>query len=432
MRILEKTKFISVLLLIIVIQFAFISVPKAYAATSPSLGTAATYSILSGTTVTNTGSTTISGSVGISPTGGGGATGFTTVTLGGSLHDSDTAAANAQTDKNAAYTALASQDCVTDYGGGRKDLAGETLVPGVYCVAGGFDLTGTLTLNGDADDVWIFKSGGDLILNGGTAVKVLFTGGGNSCNVWWRVVSTATFDADSTLVGNILADTSITFAAGASLDGRALARTAEVTLSSNSITGPTCGVGSGAGVGISGVAAVAAASSSSSSGGSSGVFSPICPALASTIVAPFVIESRRVSSTSISLSWGPQSGTDLFNIQYGFEHGKWLYNTDVTGFSTTINDLPPNQSIWVQIAGRSNCRVGGYGVSKLIGGTGGTGSPGFPNTGSPLLPNAGIGPDENNIPWYIPAGIIVGISAFLTLLGFPFLIQRKYRFSSKS
>lgn len=100
--------------------------------------------------------------------------------------------------------------------------------------------------------------------------------------------------------------------------------------------------------------------------------------------------------------WGPSSGTNIFNIQYGFEHGKWLYNTDVTGFSTTINNLPPNQPIFVQIAGRNDCRIGGYGVSKLIGG--------------PSLSEAGIGPDENSISWniVIQTGIIaLVLSPFL-------------------
>jgi hypothetical protein len=77
-----------------------------------------------------------------------------------------------------------------------------------------------------------------LVLTGGAPVNVISP----SCNVWWRVVSSATFDAGSSLVGNILADTSITLAAGASLNGKALARTAEVTLSSNAITACTLGV----------------------------------------------------------------------------------------------------------------------------------------------------------------------------------------------
>ena len=214
---------------------------SAFAATSPSLATAATYSILAGSTVTNTGATTISGDVGISPgTVPPNYTGFGTVTLGGTLHDADAAAGTAQGDKNTAYTALASQGCDTDYGGVTTELAGKNLVPGVYCSTSFHLTSGTLTLNGDASGVWIFKSASDLIITGGASAKVVFTGGGLACNVWWRVVSSATFDAGSSLVGNILADTSITFAAGASLNGRALARTAAVALSSNSITGPTC------------------------------------------------------------------------------------------------------------------------------------------------------------------------------------------------
>src|SRR3972149_185838 len=352
MKILNKiTKFVA-LLLIILMQFLFIPVPKARAATSPSLGTAATYSILAGTQVTNTGSTTISGDVGIYPgPDGPGTTGFGTVTLGGAIHDADGAASTAQNDKNAAYSALASQDCVTTYAG-TKDLAGGTLVPGVYC-ADSFHLTGTLTLNGAASDVWIFKSASDLILTGGDAVKVVFTGGGQPCNVWWWVVSTATFDANSSLVGNILADTSITLAAGASLNGRALARTAEVTLSSNSITGPTC-----------------AAAASSTSTSTSNPDSSSCPPISNQVVSPSIIESRRVDADSIFISWGPYSGTDRFNVRYGPTNGNWLYNTDVTGFSTTINALSPNQPIWIQVAARNDCSIGTYGEAKLIGGGG--------------------------------------------------------------
>ncbi|MDP3985784.1 MAG: ice-binding family protein [bacterium] len=221
--------------------FLNLVVPVAHAATSPDLGTAAAYSVLAGSEVTNTGVTTISGDVGISP-GIGAAphfSGFGTVVHGGAMHDADGAALIAQDDKNLAFTALASQDCDTDYGAITKELAGETLVPGVYC-ANSFHVTnGTLTLNGNSSGVWIFKSASDLIITGSSA-EVVFTGGGLSCNTWWRVVSTATLAAGSTFVGNILADTSITLAAGASLDGRALARTAEVTLDNNVISGPTC------------------------------------------------------------------------------------------------------------------------------------------------------------------------------------------------
>lgn len=213
-----------------------------YAATSPSLGAADTYSVLAGSQVTNIGATAISGDVGISP-GIGVAphyTGFGTVTLGGTMHDADAAALAAQGAINTVYTTNLNQACATDYGAVTKELAGETLAPGVYC-ANSFHLSsGTLTLNGGASDVWIFKSASDLIITGGSSAKVVFTGGGLPCNVWWRVASTATFDVNSSFVGNILADTSITLASGVNLNGRALAQTAEVTLSNSSITGPTC------------------------------------------------------------------------------------------------------------------------------------------------------------------------------------------------
>jgi len=241
-----KNSIITVIAVFFVIMtFGFIKPTITLAATSPSLGTASTYSILSGTQVTNTGATVISGDVGISPAGGGGTTGFGTVTLGGTLHNADGPAATAQSDKNIAYASLA-QPCDTTYIGA-KELAGTTLTPGVYCADRFFLSSGTLTLNGDSAGIWIFKSAADLIVTGGAASKVVFIGDGLACNVWWRIVSTATFDAGSSFVGNILADTSITFATGASLDGRALARTAEVTLSGNTISGPTCVVPSSGG-----------------------------------------------------------------------------------------------------------------------------------------------------------------------------------------
>jgi hypothetical protein len=209
----------------------------------PSLGPAGSYSILAGSVVTNTGTTTIAGDVGISP--GIGApphfTGFGTVVLGGTIHDADGAAAAAMAAKDAAYLFL-DQGCTFTYAGAFRELAGNILLPGVHC-ATSFHLTGgTLTLSGAGGDTWIFKSASDLVITGGLASRVLSP----SCNVWWRVVSSASLDANSAFTGNILADTSITLAAGAQLIGRALARTAAVTLSSNLISsGGGCFGGAG-------------------------------------------------------------------------------------------------------------------------------------------------------------------------------------------
>jgi hypothetical protein len=221
-----------------------------YAATSPSLGAADNFSVLAGSEITNIPTSVINRNVGLSPYPGGNYSGLTASEVGGTIFAVDnagpagsvmnpslllTALANA----HAAFNAIASQTCTTTYSGA-KDLVGLSLVPGVYC-ADAFSLTGTLTLAGTANDVWIFKSASSVITTGSTA-NILFDGSGQACNVWWSAVSSASFDTSSKFTGNVLADTSISFASGVTLNGRALARTGAVTLSATTITSTTCAV----------------------------------------------------------------------------------------------------------------------------------------------------------------------------------------------
>ncbi len=91
---------------------------------------------------------------------------------------------------------------------------------------------------------------------------------------------------------------------------------------------------------------------------------------------PTIIKSTRTGPTSIFISWGPYAGIDTFNIRYGPANGNWLYNTNVIGFSTTINDLPSYQPIWIQVAAKNSCFIGIYGESRFVGG------PKLPNTGN--------------------------------------------------
>jgi len=220
------------------------------AAVSPSLGAAASYSVLAGSAVTNGGATTLTGNLGISPGIGSPPhyTGFPPGIVGppGVIHDADVDAAAAQAANTAAFAALIAVPnaaCDVNYGAVAKELAGLTLVPGVYC-ANSFNLNGILTLDDTAaaDGVWIFRSDlSTLATTPGVGAAVVFLNGiGLPCNVWWRVASTATIGAGTAFIGNILALTAITFGTGASLNGRALAQTAEVTLLTNQISGPTC------------------------------------------------------------------------------------------------------------------------------------------------------------------------------------------------
>lgn len=201
----------------------------AMAATSPTLGTVGSYSVLGHTTVTNTGATTMPGDLGVSI--GGAPVGFPPGQVGppGTIRNAGDSLA-AQNANTAAFGYI-DQGCDTTYAG-TKDLVGENLVAGVYC-ADAFQLSGTLTLNGTG--VWIFKSASTLITSG-TANVV----GGDPCNVWWRQVSSAVLGTNTQLTGNVLSSTSVSMQTGASLNGRALAQTGAVTLDTNVITGAAC------------------------------------------------------------------------------------------------------------------------------------------------------------------------------------------------
>src|SRR3954467_12963891 len=82
-------------------------------------------------------------------------------------------------------------------------LAGQTLGAGVYCFDAAATLTGTLTLDGPLDGVWIFVVGtsGTGALTG-TNFNVVTTGGAQACRVTWQVAQAATM-TDSNFVGTI-------------------------------------------------------------------------------------------------------------------------------------------------------------------------------------------------------------------------------------
>ncbi|HET6746129.1 MAG TPA: ice-binding family protein [Candidatus Limnocylindria bacterium] len=200
------------------------------------LGTAAPFAVLAGTpAVTNTGPTTITGDLGISPAAA--VVGFPPGTVSGTIHAADAVALQAKADLVTAYDDAAGRP-VTDTHG---TLGGLTLVGGVYNAGGvTLDLTGTLTLDGenDPDSVWIFQATSDLITASSSSVDLI--NGAQACNVFWQVTSSATLGSGSTFVGTIMALTSITMENGVTLDGRALARNGEVTLIDDTITSSAC------------------------------------------------------------------------------------------------------------------------------------------------------------------------------------------------
>lgn len=390
MKTIHKTKYIAVLFIILMqVIFIPLSISKAYAFSNPAtvpLGTVSNFAGLAKTLISSpTGPTVLNnGDLGIDSPGT--CTGFaspctgpiTGTINGGTIQYQNAVALQGQTDATAAVTNIGLRTANQTL---TAQLGGQTLTQGVYDVpAAATNLTGDLTLNGDASSVFIIHMTSTLITDTGS--RVLLTGGAQACNVFWKVDSSATFNGTTTMVGTVLAQASVSFpGGGATLAGRVIAQTAAITFNNTTVNNSSCAV----------VPTSAANSTTSVSSSSTGGVAP-CIAPAITTV-PSIITTRRVSPTSIFINWGPFAGINTFNVRYGLTNGNWLYNTNVTGFSTTLNALPANQPIWVQVAATNNCSIGTYGSALLA--------------GAPSLPGTGFAPHGNNLPWYILAGIFV-------------------------
>ena len=199
------------------------------------LGTASSFGVLAGSTVTNTGATIVNGDLGVSP--GSAITGFPPGIVNGAVHATDGVASGAQSDLTTAYNDAAGRSPSGSLGSFIG--AGQTLAPGVYNAANSsLDVGGTLTLDahGDPDAVWIFQVPSTLVTDSASAISL--TGGAQACNVFWQVGSSATLGTNSSFQGSMLALTSITVTTGDTIIGRALARNGAVTLDTDTITVP--------------------------------------------------------------------------------------------------------------------------------------------------------------------------------------------------
>lgn len=202
---------------------------------SVELRSAGNFAVLAGATVTSTGATTVTGDLGVSP--GSSVTGFPPGILVGALHAGDATSAIAMGDLTTAYNDAAGRTlCAITVAG---DLGGRTLTPGLYKSTSSLEITsGNLTFDalGDSDAVFILQTASTLTT--ASASQVILAGGAKARNITWQIGSSASFGTTSAFAGTVLADQAITLATGATLDGRALARIAAVSLDANFVSTP--------------------------------------------------------------------------------------------------------------------------------------------------------------------------------------------------
>lgn len=194
------------------------------------------FTVIAGAAVTNTGGTVVNGDMGLSP--GTSIGGFPPGILNGTLHINTGIANQAKLDLTTAFNDAAARtttDMVTLSG----NIGGLTLTPGLYKSTSSLAISsGDVTFDalGNANAVFIIQIASTFTTTPGR--KVILAGGAQARNIYWQVASSASFGTTTVMKGTIMALESITFDTGATLEGRALARTGSVTMDANTMVLP--------------------------------------------------------------------------------------------------------------------------------------------------------------------------------------------------
>ncbi len=202
--------------------------------TSINLGTAANLAVLAGSGITNTGATIITGDMGLSP--GTSVGGFPPGILNGTMHINDTLANNAKLSLTVAYNDAAGRTS-TDIVSIAGNIGGLTLTPGLYKSTSSIEISSgdvTFDAKGNANAVFIIQVASAFTTTADR--KIILSGGAQASNIFWQIGSSATFGTSSVLKGTFMVMESISLNTGASLDGRAMARSGAVTMEGNTIT----------------------------------------------------------------------------------------------------------------------------------------------------------------------------------------------------
>jgi Ice-binding-like len=213
------------------------------------LGPAGNYVILAKSATSNVPTSAITGNIGLSPAAASFITGFSlSLPAGGAFSTSAQVTGNIYAADYAVPTPVnlttaigAMQTAYVDAAGrptpdhtelAAGNIGGLTLPAGLYKWSNTVTIPADVTLQGGANDVWIFQIGGGVTQ--AAATKVVLTGGALAKNIFWVVAQVVDIGTTAHMEGQVLSQTSITLHTGASANGRLLAQTA-VTLAGNTV-----------------------------------------------------------------------------------------------------------------------------------------------------------------------------------------------------
>jgi len=391
MKIFNKISIVTVLIVsFVLVMSGFTGSITVRAATTPSLGTAATYGVL-GSTYTNTSAgTTINGDVGFT-------TGPAVAPAGvHTNYGSGAPYATAGVDQGSALSALASQPCTFTFAPGAIDLATDTThgpigvyTPGVYCTSGAASIgTGGITLSGSG--TYIFRVDGALTTVANSVVTL--ANGASACDVFWTPTAATTLGANSTFVGTDIDASGITIGNTVTWTGRALAFGGTVTTDTDTITVPTCTV--------------------------------IVPATLH-IIKQIVNNSGGTATASLFNLHVKLSGTDVTGSpavgivspgrSYSLSAGTYVVSEDANASYTQTfsGDCNSNGSVTLSAGDNKTCTITNDDIAAVV-----VPPTPTPPTPTPALPNTGIAPEGKSIPWDIImlTGIFMLVSTALVVV----------------
>jgi hypothetical protein len=223
------------------------------------LGKAGGFAILTAAGITTVPESAITGNIGCSPIAATAMTGWsltkddtntfsTSAQVTGKVYAADYASPTpsdltiAIADTQTAYNDAAERDTSESSHGGTEHLnvkkgliSGTTFTAGVYTWGTNIKFDSDISITGNATDLFIFQTTGNVIASTGARVNLL--GQAKAENIVWQVAGYVDAGADSHLEGIFLVKTHAAFKAGSSLNGRILAQTA-CTLDKATVTAP--------------------------------------------------------------------------------------------------------------------------------------------------------------------------------------------------